>query len=749
MNDFVMTLRLFGGTKKQGPNAVGRMTAIELTLDICAPRVNATTAPVPLPQAPAAPAGTANDKFFLGRPVPVQDDAKIQERAMLMVQPVKTVGFTKRNLKLVLVSIGSNKTTFTREDPSSSDVVVETRHTLFSTDTATTFFVEGGPKESSAARDNSYQLGIEGLDGDGDRVSITVVHSEIVSNRKPADVHTVAIVPEKPARVTQSPFFAAPLIVGKDYPIEVRPFVKLAELVKLSAFKWTRQGGAALTLTDDGKEVLKVKATALSTKLNDTMLQVLLTTDLGQFLYRHRFTVVNVTIDPVATAEIFTVASDINAIRNPAGLVILTGSDVADPKQVAKIQMFRFPTPGIPGSGGKPPTPPVPPAKGIEPDLSWSTDDDRLSWWIIGNDDGDYKGKADFRNADSAKRGTSIEVFGVDGGEGDVLIQPYSGGFGYGMFRATVVKLQKVKYRVNRISSVAIPAKPGKSAQDAHDPRFDHVDYLDHIKMTNLYLRQIGILLIPDTSTDVATKAGTPTIGTVKTDRHVVSVTQAKIGGTPVPGHFNVLVDAPSMTFLAPNFGPTGAEGAVRVNARNEIITFAYLEVLARTDALAQSQLIPTNHAPHGRLTDRGVPSSSLIPKTGIPGSTPVSPVTLSILPRFRVGPAPPTPANGARSINLLWGIVVPTLNIDLEKVKQNLSGVNASSAMIYGNTMAHEVGHVLGLKHRIKGDPIDDGVGAPGDKNMMSGGDCSEAENFDIIQVKAILLSEVLRRHP
>jgi Putative peptidoglycan binding domain len=746
MGDFVMTLHLLGGSKKAGPNAVGRMTAIELTLDICAPRVDKNTAPVPLPQAPATKSATPNDKFFLGRPVPVQDDAKIQERAMLMVQPVKTAGFIARNLKLVLVSIGTNKTTFKQEIPSNSDAVVERRHTLLSTATAATFFVEGGPKESAAPRDNSYQLGIEGLDGDGDRVSITVVHSEIVSNRKLADLHLVARVDEKPARVSQSPFLPAPLIVGKDYPIEVRPFVQLA---KPSAFAWTRLGGAALTLTDDGKEVLKVKATALSTKQDDTMLQVSLTTDLGQFLYRHRFTVVNVTIDPVATAEIFTTADDINAIRNPAGLVILNGSDVADPKQVAKIQMFRFPTPGIPASHGKPATPPVPPAKGIENDLSWTTDDDRLSWWIIGNDGGDYKGKADFRNADSAKRGTSIEVFGVDGGEGDVLIQPYSGGFGYGMFRTTVVKLRKVKYRVNRISSVAIPGKPGKPAQDAHDPRFDHVDYLEHIKMTNLYLRQIGILLIPDDSTDVATKAGTPTIGTEKTDSHVVSVTQAKIGGTPVPGHFNVFVDAPSMTFLAPNFGPTGAEGAVQVNARNEIITFAYLEALARSDALAQAQLIPTNHAPHRRLTDKGVPSSSLIPKTGIPGSTPVSPVTLSILRKFRVGPAPATPAKGARSIDLLWGLVVPTFNIDQEKVRLNLNGVNANSAMIYGNTMAHEVGHVLGLKHRIKGDRIDDGVGAPGDKNMMSGGNCAEAENFDIIQVKAILLSEVLLRHP
>ncbi len=760
MNDFVMTLRLFGGTKKQGPNAVGRMTAIELTLDICAPRVNASTAPVPLPQAPAVKSATPNDKFFLGRPVPVQDDAKIQERAMLMVQPVKTVGFTKRNLKLVLVSIGSNKTTFTREDPSSSDVVVEARHTLFSTDTATTFFVEGGPKESSARRDNGYQLGIEGLDDDGDRVSITVVHSEIVSNRKPADVKTVAIVPEKPARVTRSTFFAAPLIVGKDYPIEVRPFMQLAVP---SAFAWTQpSGGAALTLTDDRKEVLKLKATALSKKEDDTMLQVLLTTDLGQFLYRHRFTVVQVTIDPVASGENFSTSDDINAIRNPAGLVILEGPDVDDTKQVAKIEMFKFATPAVAASGLPAPTA-TPAARGIEPNLAFTDDDTRLSWWIIGKDGGDYKGEAKFRNADSAQRGTKVEVFGVT--EGDVLIQPYSGGFGYGMFRSTVVPLRRVKYRVNRISSAAVPGKHGKPGEVAHDPRGDHPDYLNHIKMTNLYLRQAGILLIPDDSTDVATKASTPTIGTKATDKHVVSVTQATIGGAPVPGHFNVVVDDPSMTFLAldGNRGPAGAAGAIQINARNEIITFGYIEALAAgTSRLAQAQFIPTNHAPHGRLTDNGVPSSSLIEKTGIPGSTPVGKVNLSVIPHLFVdSPQPATPHGSARSKNLLWGICVPTFSIDRFIAKMHFNGSTASAAMIYGETMAHEVGHVLGLKHRVpsgvkaltnsKGpDPFPDGLRTPQTKNIMFPNIfVSVTTNFDIVQVKAIRLSEVLRRNP
>ncbi len=765
MRDFVMTLHLSGGTKKPGPDAVARMTAIELILDICAPRVNATTAPVPLPQAPAvAPATPPDDKFFLGRPVPIQDAAKIQERAMLMVQPVKTTGFSALNRQLVLVRIGSNAATFTQETPSASDVVVAPRHTLFSTNTATTFFVEG-VTESASARDNTYQLGIDGLDGDGDRVSITVVHSEIVSNKKPADVHTVAIVPEKPLRATRSTFFPAPLIAGRNFPIEVRPFVLRAVP---SAFLWTAQGGAPLTLTDANKQVLKLTATGLSTKLDDTLLQVRVTSDLGVFLRRHRLTVVQVTIDSVASGENFTATDDLNSIRNPAAVVILTGADTADTKKVAKLEMIKFAVPAVPAAGTTPGTPGTPAALGIEPNLAWTDDDDRLAWWVIGDDGGDYKGKADFRNAEPAKRGTKIEIFGTK--EGDVLVQPYSGGFGYGMFRANVVPLRQVKYRINRISTNAVPAvpaspgKPGKPGKLAHGPTRSHPDALRHIQATNIYLRQVGIELIPDNSAEVARKTGNPKIGLAAIDPHVVSVTQfTGAGGAAQPGHFDVVVDQISMTFRAQDSGNSAAEGAVRVNARNEIITFAYIESLAGGTAanpsrtLAQAQFIPTNHAKGGVLRDKGVPSSSLIKKTGIPGDTPVSQVNMVVLSQLFIGPQPATPANGARNINLLWGITVPTTSVDAFVTQV---GAPANADMIYGSTLAHEVGHVLGLRHRIppgvlaspgsKPDPFPDGVRTPKTKNLMFPQlNVTTAENLDIVQVKTIRLSEVLLRNP
>jgi hypothetical protein len=761
MRDFLMTLHLSGGTKKPGPDAVARMTAIELVLDICAPRVNATTAPVPLPQAPAVTPAPPTDKFFLGRPIPIQDDAKIQERAMLIVRPVKTTGFAALNRKLVLVRVGSHLKTFANETPASTtspEAEIPARHTLSPSNTDTNFFVEG-VSESAQARDNNYQLGIDGLDGDGDRVTVTVVHSEIVSNKKPADVRTVARVEEKPARVTRSTFFAAPRIVGLKFPVEVRAFVLKAAP---QAFQWTIQGTATATLTDTDKRVLKMTATRLSAKQDDTMLQVRVTTDIGQFLHRHRITAVQVTLDSVANADIFAGTPAINSIRNPAGLVILTGADAADATKVAKVEMVKFPSPAVPAAPGKPGTPATPEALGIEPNLAWTDDDDRIAWWIIGDDGGQYTGKADFRNAESAKRGTKIEVFGTK--EGDVLIQPYSGGFGYGMLRTNVVNLRKIKYRVNRISTNPVPpvlpspGKPGKPGKPGHGPTRSHQDALNHIRMTNVYLRQSGIELIPDNSTDVAAKTHNSKIGVNATDAHVVSVTASALS----TGHFDVVVDLTTMTFRAQDFGNAAAEGAIRVNARNEIITFAYIESLASgTQVLAQAQLIPTNHAKGGVLADKGVPSSSLIKKTGIPGDTPVAQVTMAVLQAIRVGAQPPTPANGARNVNLLWGVTVPTTSIDNFVARPDIVAIGANSDMIYGATLAHEVGHMLGLRHRIPPgvlasptskapDPFPDRISTPKTKNLMFPQlNVATAENLDIVQVKAIRLSEVLARNP
>ena len=746
LRDVVLTLHLSGGTKTPGPDAVGRMTAIELLLDIGAPRVNATTTPVPLPQPPKTAPAKPTDKFFLGRPVPIQDDAKIQERAMLMVQPVKTAGFAGLNRKLVLIRNGDKVTTFTQEKPSNTDVVVAQRHTLFSINTATTFFVEG-KTESTSARDVEYQLGLDGLDDDGDRVKVTVVHSEIVSNKEPKDVHTVAIVPEKPERKSLSKFFPAPLIVGRNFPFELRPFVKVAVP---TAFKWSAPGSTILSLTNSTNEVVKITSTGQSTAENDNTIELLVTTNLGQFLRRHRLTVVKVTIDPVNTGDKLKDTDDLNAIRNPSGIVILSGADQSDKTKVAKIEMVKFPIP-VPPAAAALPT--------IEPDLKWTDDDPRISWWIIGDDGKDLKGKADFVNDEKAKRGTKIQIFGTK--EGDVLIQPYSGGFGYGMFRANVVTLKKIKYRASRIFIKAKPPAPPNPAVIGRKPTAEHSDIEKHFKVVNIYLRPAGIEMIPDDSAEVASNTGNNKVGQTALDAKVVTVTKAK------NGHFDVEVNDPAMTFQAAD----GDErGAIRVNTRNEVVSFAFIHSEAGgSSVLATAKLCPANHAPKTRarqpegapnqsgtpkayrrtnftLSDLGTPSSSLKSKTGIPPNTPADKVDMVVLfPDVNWQPA--TPAT--RDVNLLWGVIVPTTNIDSSS--SVVAGDAASLILAYANTLAHELGHIFGLGHRGNTSAsVNDGLAVPTNENLMHPTNPPpQAENVDIIQVKGIRFSEALFRNP
>jgi hypothetical protein len=276
--------------------------------------------------------------------------------------------------------------------------------------------------------------------------------------------------------------------------------------------------------------------------------------------------------------------------------------------------------------------------------------------------------------------------------------------------------------------------------------------------MTNVYLRQLGIELIPDNSNEVARKTGNPSIGVAATDAHVVSVTKSPLSD----GHFDVVVDQISLTFRAQDTGNSAGDGAVRVNARNEVITFAYIESLASSNnALAQAHLTPTNHAKNGVVTDKGVPSSSLTPKTGIPADTPAAQLTMAVLPPIGIGVQPATPANGARNINLLWGISVPTTSIDRFATRPDIVALGANLDMIYGATLAHEVAHVLGLRHRIPvgvkaspqsagPDPFPDRLRTPQRKNLMFPQlNVRTAENFDIVQVQAVRLSEVLRRNP
>jgi hypothetical protein len=805
---------LNGGTVKPGPPAKTKATSVEVTLDICEPRVDAATPPVKLPTlAPNAPApapAAATDKVFLGRPLPLQSaPKKIEERAMLIVQKVKPADFKGA---LVLNVENDKLALFADEETKAGEaplpLPIEIGVAGIPAD-GKKFFVEGA-KASAAARDTSVTLGVKGVAAVADKAKVTVCHAEICSNKKPADLKVVAQAPEKPARATKSAFVPAPLIMGLKFDIEMRPFIEVA---KPKTFKW-KSVSDKLKLKNDALEVVGCHGEKLSAALDDALLELTLTTDIGKLKKRHKLTVVKAEMNPVTTGTNLTHTDPLNKIVNPSGCVILAAGAAAD--QVPIYQITK-----------------------IQPDLAWTDDDPRLAWWIIGGEakaDEKYDGKADFLNTDAGKYGKKIQVFGTQ--KGDVLIQPYSGGYGFGMFRAHAVAIQRVKFRVNRIITTAqaarpaIPALPAQAAQPAfpggggvaaqppvpaapaiaarpalaaraaRTPTASHAEAQLHMKIVNVYLRQAGIEMVPDNSAEMAQapKAAAPALpATPATPAQAAQPATPALPGPPAqpampavparpavpalpaapaqalqaantkigqagldafvekvtqvaPGFFDVEVNDASLTFGAGN--PRSLD-AIRINARNEVVVFAYIHSQAAAGALATALLCPWNHAPLARanppraytvagytLSDKSTPSSSLIPKTGIPDDVPVGTVKMNVLFADVAwqNASPPT-----RDVDLLWGVIVPTRTIDGSVA----GGTPDTVRLAYGNTLAHELGHVFGLGHR-GGGGVPDGLMIPANENLMHPTNPPpRAENIDIIQVKAMRFSEAFFRTP
>src|SRR5262249_206611 len=290
-------------------------------------------------------------------------------------------------------------------------------------------------------------------------------------------------------------------------------------------------------------------------------------------------------------------------------------------------------------------------------------------------------------------------------------------------------------------------ARAASATVDGRGPTASHADAWLHIKVANMYLRQAGIEIIPDDSAEMASSAGNNKVGLAALDSKVVAVTKHS------DGHFDVEVNDETLTFGG---SANDVRSAMRINTRNEIISLAYVNSDA-TGSLAAARGYPANHAPQARanppraytkaavtIKDKGVASSSLKLKTGIPPSVPVDEVKMVVLKQHVLlsweGSSPPT-----RNVNLLWGLSVPTTAIDA-----SASGGD-STILAYANTIAHEICHVLGMGHRgVAGDTFEDGLTLPANENLMHPSTPPpRAENLDIIQVKAIRFSEVLFRNP
>lgn len=175
MNDVRVVLSLAGGSKPTGPDAVGNLTAVELTVDIHQSRTDAAVAPAALSQA---------DKVAAGRFVHLQFGDK-HGRAMVTVRKARPHVF---NGDLELRALDARVKLF---DAERGGAEVPLPHTLangpipVAPDDGVTFWLEGAAV-SGALRDTGLKLGLAGVDPEGDLARATVVRLRSLRTHIPA-----------------------------------------------------------------------------------------------------------------------------------------------------------------------------------------------------------------------------------------------------------------------------------------------------------------------------------------------------------------------------------------------------------------------------------------------------------------------------------------------------------------------------------------------------------------------------------
>jgi outer membrane protein OmpA-like peptidoglycan-associated protein len=152
-----------------GLETARQMTSVELTLDIGLSRPSAGVDP---------PFMSAADKSSPGRPLQLQTPALEATRAIVVVRKPRPADFTG---DLALDGGGGRLAVFTTETPAAGDVALGLPHLLPAASVAPggdRFFVEGSAV-SAAARDGVLQLGLAGVEPEGDHLAATVIQLEM------------------------------------------------------------------------------------------------------------------------------------------------------------------------------------------------------------------------------------------------------------------------------------------------------------------------------------------------------------------------------------------------------------------------------------------------------------------------------------------------------------------------------------------------------------------------------------------
>lgn len=304
-------------------------------------------------------------------------------------------------------------------------------------------------------------------------------------------------------------------------------------------------------------------------------------------------------------------------------------------------------------------------------------------------------GRAEFHGGNT---GEDVYLRGTRNGQ--ILLEAKLEGARVASIRATVMEIKKIKCRFTIVNGP-------KGSTTLAGPK----DIVKHLAIANRILRQAGIWFVLDTDKTVSDGAKP----------------------TKIPGIFRVQV----RRGITRNISLAGFPKATQLNYRENLMNFVYIHSCAPLATggriLGAATDFPASRA-GGTISDNGTPSSSWIPPTGLPPDATAKTNRMKLLGRRQRAGHPK-----------LFAMYIT-----------NACGKPASEAgmFTYGNTIAHEIGHVLNLRHRnldMKNKGVEtsghDGIKHPPQENLMHANNpASQAQDIDLLQVKAIHRSPLLR---
>ena len=309
----------------------------------------------------------------------------------------------------------------------------------------------------------------------------------------------------------------------------------------------------------------------------------------------------------------------------------------------------------------------------------------------------------------SISGGGRAEVFGSNKGDqvyvrgiasGEILIEVTLDGARVAAIRARVMRIKTIKCRFTIVNG---PRGSGTLSGPS--------DIVKHLAIANRFLRQAGIWFVLDTGKTVKDRAR----------------------ATKIPGIFRVSV----ARGVTRNISLSGFPTATQLNYVENLMNFVYIHSCAPLPSggriLGAATDFPASRA-GTRISDSGTPSSSWIPPTGLPPDATAKRNTMKLLARRQRNNHPK-----------LFAMYIT-----------NACGSPTSNAgmLTYGTTIAHEIGHVLSLRHRnlnIMRGGVEtsghDGLKHPPQENLMHANNpATQAQDLDLLQVKAIHRSPLTR---